>query len=154
MNGDTSGDEAQGSPEILNTYGVSVAPMAFVGALAMPRVELKLSGMSMLKKLVPSELADAAAGAITKLLGKAAEGAVEEHMKSEAAVYVEIVSTIGFIASGPLNIVPCQKITIGTTIKAGAGADFLGKSVGAKEVELVNESREEKTPPNVVCGDS
>jgi len=117
MNGDTSGDEAQGSPEILNTYGVSVAPMAFVGALAMPRVELKLSGMSMLKKLVPSELADAAAGAITKLLGKAAEGAVEEHMKSEAAVYVEIVSTIGFIASGPLNIVPCQKITIGTTIK-------------------------------------
>jgi len=128
--------------------------MAFVGALAMPRVELKLSGMGILKKFVPTELADAAAGAITKLIGKAAEGVVEEHMKSEAAAYVEIVSTIGFIASGPLNIVPCQKITISTTVKAGAGADFLGKSVGAKEVELQTESREEKTPPNVVCGDS
>lgn len=154
MSGDSSGEQAQTAPEILNTFGVSVAPMAFVGALAMPRLELKLSGMGILKKLVPTELADAAAGAISKLIGKAAEGAVEEHMKSEAAAYVEIVSTIGFIASGPLNIVPCQKITITSTVKVGAGADFLGKSVGAKEVELVTESREEKTPPNVVCGDS
>ncbi len=154
LNGEAGGEDSHTSPEILNTSGVTIAPMAFIGALAMPRIELKLSGMSIVKKLVPSELADAAAGAVTKLLGSKVEGLVEDKLKSDAAAYVEIVTTVAFLHSGPLNIVPCQKTTVTTTVKTGASANFLGQSIGDKEIELVSEKKEERVPENIKCGDS
>jgi len=77
-------------------------------------------------------------------LGKAASMA----MKSDAAAYVELVSTAGTSFSGMSAIFPCTRTDLALTVRVGASAEAFGQSVGKAERDVFSKSFVRVDPPD------
>ena len=148
--------QADGDVQIVKNFGLApVAPVGFVAAVAMPRVELKLGGDSVLdiiKTYTPPGLANTIlAGLSSSPLGKFIKKHADDALKTNAAVYAQIVISTSTIAAGQGSLVPCQHAQLITTFSVGANASVLGKSKGKVSKEIFKKEREITVPPIKAC---
>ena len=149
-------DQADGEVEIKKNFGLAaVAPVGFVAAVAMPRVELKLGGDSVLdivKTYVPEGLANQLLEGLSKgPLGKYIKKPADDKLKTNAAIYAQVVISTSLIAAGQGSLVPCQHAQLITTVSVGANASLLGKSKVKVSKEIFKKSRDITVPPVKAC---
>ena len=108
--------EGQGNAEgsIVDNFSLSpIAPVGFVAAVAMPRIELKLGTdtvFQVVKKFAPPGLADAALNLLKKTpFGSKIQQAVSDKLKTTGAAYAQVIITTSTIAAGAGSLIPCQK---------------------------------------------
>jgi len=132
---------------------VSIAPHAILIGVALPKISLNLgteSGFELLKRDIPSSLADRVAAAISKTtIGEKAK----DYFKNEASAYVQVVTVFTLVSAGSVSLVPCkvQKITI--TGQAGADLKILGVQAGEKKFELFKKEQAMREPNVKACQD-
>jgi len=146
---------ADGSGEILDATGVTLAGIGVVVGVSMPRLEFKLGTGSIvdaLEKFLPTGLAEAFKKTFLGDLASEALGEAEESIKTEGAAHVQVILVGSFLASGPLSLIPCDKTTFSFRAQAGADASVLGKSAGEIAIDLFNKDIVKTHPPNIKCG--
>jgi len=146
---------ADGNGEILDATGVTNAGIGVVVGVSMPRLEFKLGTGSIvdaLENLLPTGLADAFKKTFLGDVAAAALGDAEESIKTEGAANVQVILIGSFLASGPINLIPCDKTTFSFRASAGADASVLGKSAGEIAVDLFSKDIVKTHPPNITCG--
>jgi hypothetical protein len=143
-----------------------MAPHGMVVAFAAPRIELVLGLTRPLKfkdiktaadrvDLIADRLAKAVltpadyarlksspAGGFT--VGKAVSAA----MKSDAAAYVELVTSAGTSFSGMSAIFPCTRTDLHLAVRVGASAQAFGQSVGHAESDVFTKDVVRVDPPD------
>jgi hypothetical protein len=149
-------DQADGDVQIVKNFGLApVAPVGFVAAVAMPRVELKLGSDSLIdtvQQYVPSSIANKILGVINNsALGKKIKKAADDKLKTNAAAYAQVVISTSSIAAGQGSLVPCQHAQLITTITVGANATVLGKSKAKVSKDIFKKTREITVPPIKAC---
>ena len=154
-NMDPDGDgSAEGS--ILDHYSLTpIAPVGFVAAVCMPRVELKLgtdSVLTAIKKYAPAGLADGLLEGLKKSpFGKWINQQVADKLKTTGAAYGQMVVSTSTIAAGAGSLVPCQHAQLIITISVGANATVLGKEKGNVSKEIFKQTKEVTVPPLKAC---
>jgi len=146
---------ADGNGEILDATGVTNAGIGVVVGVSMPRLEFKLGTGSIvdaLEKFLPTGLAEAFKKTFLGDLAAGALGEAEESIKTEGAAHVQVILVGSFLASGPINLIPCDKTTFSFRAQAGADASVLGKSAGEIAVDLFSKDIVKTHPPNITCG--
>jgi hypothetical protein len=150
--------EGQGNAEgsILDNFSLSpIAPVGFVAAVAMPRIELKLGTdtvFQVVKKFAPPGLADAALNLLKKTpFGNKIQQAVSDKLKTTGAAYAQVVITTSTIAAGAGSLIPCQKARLITTIQVGANATILGKEKGKVSKDIFHQEKTIVIPPTKSC---
>jgi hypothetical protein len=145
----------------------ALAPMGMVVAFAAPRIELTF-GVSKVLKF--SDIKDAA-GKADKIMGVLAEKAfgkdalarlkttpigqftmgkaVENALKSDAAAYLEVVTSSAMTHSGMSVLVPCTRTDLHLYVKVGASAQAFGQSLGKAEKEIFRKDVKHVSPPGV-----
>lgn len=139
---------------------VPMAPLGFVAAIAMPKLELKMTTdpEELLLPKIPSGLAERAAAALAKsTLGYAFTKAVStfksKYLENEAGAYVEFIISGSDLQSGGLNIVPCRKHIMIVSTKVGAGAKLLGRTLADPNKNFPIKTITKTIPDNVKCGE-
>ena len=145
---------AEGS--ILDNFSLSpIAPVGFVAAVAMPRIELKLGTdtvFQVVKKFAPPGLADAALNLLKKTpFGNKIQQAVSDKLKTTGAAYAQVIITTSTIAAGAGSLIPCQKARLITTIQVGANATLLGKEKGKVSKDIFHQEKTIVIPPTKSC---
>jgi hypothetical protein len=153
MNPDGDGS-ADGS--ILEHFSLSpVAPVGFVAAVCMPRVELKLgtdSVLTAIKKYAPAGLADGLLEGLKKSpFGKWINQQAADKLKTTGAAYGQMVVSTSTIAAGAGSLVPCQRAQLIITISVGANATVLGKEKANVSKEIFKQTKEITVPPLKAC---
>ena len=150
--------EGQGSAEgsIVDNFSLSpIAPVGFVAAVAMPRIELKLGTdtvFQVVKKFAPPGLADAALNLLKKTpFGSKIQQAVSDKLKTTGAAYAQVIITTSTIAAGAGSLIPCQKARLITTIQVGANATILGKEKGKVSKDIFHQEKTIVIPPTKSC---
>ena len=150
--------EGQGNAEgsIVDNFSLSpVAPVGFVAAIAMPRIELKLGTdtvFQVVKKFAPPGLADAALNLLKKTpFGSKIQQAVSDKLKTTGAAYAQVIITTSTIAAGAGSLIPCQKARLITTIQVGANATILGKDKGKVSKDIFHQEKTIVIPPTKSC---
>jgi len=150
--------EGQGNAEgsIVDNFSLSpVAPVGFVAAVAMPRIELKLGTdtvFQVVKKYAPPGLADAALNLLKKTpFGSKLQQAVSDKLKTTGAAYAQVIITTSTIAAGAGSLIPCQKARLITTISVGANATILGKDKGKVQKDIFHQEKTIVVPPTKSC---
>ncbi len=150
--------EGQGNAEgsILDNFSLSpIAPVGFVAAVAMPRIELKLGTdtvFQVVKKFAPPGLADAALNLLKKTpFGSKIQQAVSDKLKTTGAAYAQVIITTSTIAAGAGSLIPCQKARLITTIQVGANATILGKEKGKVSKDIFHQEKTIVIPPTKSC---
>jgi hypothetical protein len=150
--------EGQGSAEgsIVDNFSLSpVAPVGFVAAVAMPRIELKLGTdtiFQVVKTYAPPGLADAALNLLKKTpFGSKIQQAVSDKLKTTGAAYAQVIITASTIAAGARSLIPCQKARLITTISVGANATVLGKEKGKVQKDIFHQEKTIVVPPTKSC---
>jgi hypothetical protein len=147
--------QSDGSGEILDAKGATMAGIGIVAGISMPRLEMKIGTSSLaaaLEKAVPSALADALQQTLFGKLVTQGLAEAEESIKTEGAAHVQVVLVGSFLASGPISLIPCQKTTFTFTANAGADASVLGTKRGEVAVDLFKKDIVKTDPPNINCG--
>ena len=143
-----------GDIRLLESNSGSGAPIGMVVAFAAPRLELSI-GVSKILKF--DGMKDAAAKAdqyFDILVGKAfGEEAlakfkssplsevtptkiVDAAMGSDAAAYIELITTSGMSHTGTAVMVPCTRTDLHMAVKVGASAHALGQGAGDVDKEI------------------
>ena len=150
--------EGQGNAEgsIVDNFSLSpIAPVGFVAAVAMPRIELKLGTdtvFQVVKKFAPPGLADAALNLLKKTpFGSKIQQAVSDKLKTTGAAYAQVIITTSTIAAGAGSLIPCQKARLITTIQVGANATILGKDKGKVSKDIFHQEKIIVIPPTKSC---
>jgi hypothetical protein len=150
--------EGQGGAEgsIVDNFSLSpIAPVGFVAAVAMPRIELKLGTdtvFQVVKKFAPPGLADAALNLLKKTpFGSKIQQAVSDKLKTTGAAYAQVIITTSTIAAGAGSLIPCQKARLITTIQVGANATILGKEKGKVSKDIFHQEKTIVIPPTKSC---
>ena len=150
--------EGQGNAEgsIVDNFSLSpIAPVGFVAAVAMPRIELKLGTdtvFQVVKKFAPPGLADAALNLLKKTpFGSKIQQAVSDKLKTTGAAYAQVIITTSTIAAGAGSLIPCQKARLITTIQVGANATILGKEKGKVSKDIFHQEKTIVIPPTKSC---
>ena len=132
-----------------------IAPVGFVAAVAMPRIELKLGTdtvFQVVKKFAPPGLADAALNLLKKTpFGSKIQQAVSDKLKTTGAAYAQVIITTSTIAAGAGSLIPCQKARLITTIQVGANATILGKDKGKVSKDIFHQEKTIVIPPTKSC---
>jgi hypothetical protein len=141
---------------IVDHFSLSpVAPVGFVAAVSMPRIELKLGTdtvFQVVKKYAPPGLADAALNLLKKTpFGNKIQQAVSDKLKTTGAAYAQVIITTTTIAAGVGSLIPCQKAQLITTISVGANATVLGKEKGKVSKEIFHQEKTIVMPPTKSC---
>jgi len=160
-NGNVTGDIA-----FLESQNISaMAPMGMVVAFAAPRMELSF-GVSRVVNVGDMETAAAVVDGIAERLVKRTFGdegwerwknspaggvsmgqAVEKAVSSDAAGYLEMVTSSGMSNSGMSAIFPCTRTDLHLTVKVGASAQAFGLSLGRVEHEIFKKDVTRVDPP-------
>jgi hypothetical protein len=150
--------EGSGSADgsIVDNFSLSaVAPVGFVAAVAMPRIELKLGTdtvFQVVKTYAPPGLADAALNLLKKTpFGNKIQQAVSDKLKTTGAAYAQLVITTSTIAAGAGSLIPCQKARLISTISVGANATILGKEKGKVSKDIFHQEKTIVVPPTKSC---
>jgi len=148
--------EAGGDGSIVNHASVSaVAPVGFVAAICMPRIELKLGTDSLfdtLASLAPPTLADGLVNALKKTpFGNWFKENVGEKLKTTGAAYAQVVTSTSTIASGAGAFIPCQRAQLIITISVGANATVLGSEQGNVSKDIFRQEKKVMVPPIKAC---
>jgi hypothetical protein len=150
--------EGEGTAEgsIVDNFSLSpVAPVGFVAAVAMPRIELKLGTdtvFQVVKAYAPPGLADAALNLLKKTpFGSKIQQAVSDKLKTTGAAYAQVIITTSTIAAGAGSLIPCQKARLITTISVGANATILGKEKGKVQKDIFHQEKTIVVPPTKSC---
>lgn len=150
--------EGEGNAEgsIVDNFSLSpIAPVGFVAAVAMPRIELKLGTdtvFQVVKKFAPPGLADAALNLLKKTpFGSKIQQAVSDKLKTSGAAYAQVIITTSTIAAGAGSLIPCQKARLITTIQVGANATLLGKDKGKVSKDIFHQEKTIVIPPTKSC---
>jgi len=141
---------------IVDHFSLSpVAPVGFVAAVSMPRIELKLGTdtvFQVVKKYAPPGLADAALNLLKKTpFGNKIQQAVSDKLKTTGAAFAQVIITTTTIAAGVGSLIPCQKAQLITTISVGANATVLGKEKGKVSKEIFHQEKTIVVPPTKSC---
>jgi hypothetical protein len=145
---------AEGS--ILDHFSLTpIAPVGFVAAVSMPRVELKLgtdSILSAIKKYAPPGVADGLLSGLKKSpFGKWINQQVSDKLKTTGAAYGQLVISTSTIAAGAGSLVPCQKAQLILTMSVGANATVLGKEKANVSKEIFKQTKDVTVPPIKAC---
>lgn len=148
--------QAGGDGSIVDNFSLApLAPVGFVAAVAMPRIELKLGTdtvFQVVKQFVPSTLADAALNLVkSSPLGKFLNDAVSDKLKTTGAAYAQLVISTSTIAAGVGSLIPCQKAMLISTISVGANATLLGKDKGKVSKDVFRQEKKIVVPPTKSC---
>ena len=150
--------EGEGNAEgsIVDNFSLSpIAPVGFVAAVAMPRIELKLGTdtvFQVVKKFAPPGLADAALNLLKKTpFGSKIQQAVSDKLKTTGAAYAQVIITTSTIAAGAGSLIPCQKARLITNIQVGANATILGKEKGKVSKDIFHQEKTIVIPPTKSC---
>jgi hypothetical protein len=157
-----------GEVHVLESQGISAAaPLGMVLAMAAPRIELSV-GVSKVLKF--DDLQEAAGNAdkiaellITRVFGKdayekfksspagglAPGKIVGAAMGSDAAGYLELVTTSGMSASGMSAFTPCTRTDLNFLVRVGASAQAFGKEVAKVSEEIFRKQVSRVNPPGV-----
>jgi hypothetical protein len=160
-NGQVTGDVA--FVESQNISGM--APMGMVVAFAAPRLELTF-GVSRIVDMEDVETAADAVDGIAEGLVKRTFGeegwerwksspaggvsmgeAAKKAVSSDAAGYLELVSSSGMSNSGMSAIFPCTRTDLDLAVKVGASAQAFGLSLGRVEHEIFTKKVTRVDPP-------
>lgn len=152
-NADADG-KVTGDIQLLESKNLSaVAPLGMVVAFAAPRIELSF-GMSKVFKFEGFMEAAGKADKIFDLLAKRVFGQealdkykssaqavtatklVEMSMKSDAAAFIELVTSTGMSHSGLSAITPCTRVDMSLSAIVGTSATALGQKVGDARKEI------------------
>jgi len=133
-----------------------LAPVGFVCAVSMPRVELKLGTASVfqfVKQYVPSALADGLVNALKKVpvFGKWMEQKIANKIETNAAAYAQVIISTSTIAAGTATLVPCQRVQLIITIMVGANGKALGKEVAKVDKVVLRQEKKVTVPPTKAC---
>jgi hypothetical protein len=160
-NGEVTGDIA-----FVESQNISaMAPMGMVVAFAAPRLELTF-GVSRLVDMEDIETAANAVDGIAKELvtrtfgeegwqrwksspagGVSLGEAAEKAVSSDAAGYLELVTSSGMSNSGMSAIFPCTRTDLELRVKVGASAQAFGLSLGRVEREILTKKVTRIDPP-------
>ena len=148
--------QAGGDGSIVDNFSLSpIAPVGFVAAVAMPRIELKLGTdtvFQVVKQFVPSTIADAALNLVkSSPLGKFLSDTVSDKLKTTGAAYAQLVISTSTIAAGAGSLIPCQKAMLISTISVGANATLLGKDKGKVSKDVFRQEKKIVVPPTKSC---
>jgi hypothetical protein len=148
--------QAGGDGSIVDNFSLSpIAPVGFVAAVAMPRIELKLGTdtvFQVVKQFVPSTIADAALNLVkSSPLGKLLSNTVSDKLKTTGAAYAQLVISTSTIAAGAGSLIPCQKAMLISTISVGANATLLGKDKGKVSKDVFRQEKKIVVPPTKSC---
>jgi len=150
--------EGEGNAEgfIVDNFSLSpIAPVGFVAAVAMPRIELKLGTdtvFQVVKKFAPPGLADAALNLLKKTpFGSKIQQAVSDKLKTTGAAYAQVIITTSTIAAGAGSLIPCQKARLITNLQVGANATILGKEKGKVSKDIFHQEKTIVIPPTKSC---
>ncbi|HTS80669.1 MAG TPA: hypothetical protein VMH40_08745 [Myxococcaceae bacterium] len=144
-----------GDGEIVDFKGVTLAGIGVVAGVSMPRLEARIGTTSladMVEKALPTGLADALQHSLFGGAAARAMGDVEESIKTEGALHVQVVLVGSILASGPTSLIPCTKTTFNFRADAGADASVLGKELPEIAVDLFKKEIVKTAPPNIRCG--
>jgi len=132
-----------------------VAPVGFVAAVVLPRLELKLGTdtvFQVIKKYTPPGLADGILNALKKTpFGQWIQQNVSDKLKTTGAAYAQLVISTSTIAAGAGSLVPCQRAQLITTIAVGANATVLGSKVGNLSKDIFHQEKNVTIPPLKAC---
>lgn len=159
-----------GDTELLESDAGSGAPIGIVVAFAAPRLELSLGVSKILKFDGMKEAAAMADGYIDLLVTKAfgadglekfkssplsqvtASKIVDAAMGSEAAAYIELLTTAGMSHTGSTVMVPCIRTDVFLSAKVGVSAKAMGQSVGDVDKEIFKKTLTRVRPSeNKLC---
>lgn len=148
--------QAGGDGSIVDNFSLApIAPVGFVAAVAMPRIELKLGTdtvFQVVKQFVPSTVADAALNLVkSSPLGKFLNNTVSDKLKTTGAAYAQLVISTSTIAAGAGSLIPCQKAMLISTISVGANATLLGKDKGKVSKDVFRQEKKIVVPPTKSC---
>lgn len=148
--------QAGGDGSIVDNFSLApIAPVGFVAAVAMPRIELKLGSntvFQVVKQFVPSTIADAALNLVkSSPLGKFLNNTASDKLKTTGAAYAQLVISTSTIAAGVGSLIPCQKAMLISTISVGANATILGKDKGQVSKDVFRQEKKIVVPPTKSC---
>lgn len=150
--------EGQGNADgsILDHFSLApVAPVGFVAAVSMPRVELKLgtdSVFQVVKHYAPPGLADGLLNALKKTpFGNWIQQQASDKLRTNAAAFAQVIISTSTIAAGVGSLVPCQRAQLITTITVGANATILGKEKGKISKDIFRQEKTITVPPLKAC---
>jgi hypothetical protein len=150
--------EGQGNAEgsIVDHFSLApIAPVGFVAAVSMPRIELKLGTdtvLQVVKRYAPPGLADGLLNALKKTpFGNLIQQQVADKLKTTAAAYAQVIISTSTIAAGAGSLVPCQRAQLITTISVGANATVLGKEKGKLSKDIFRQEKYITVPPLKAC---
>jgi hypothetical protein len=149
--------QAGGEGSIVEHFSATpLAPVGFVCAVSMPRVELKLGTASVfqfVKQYVPSALADGLVNALKKVpvFGKWMEQKIANKIETNAAAYAQVIISTSTIAAGTATLVPCQRAQLILTIMVGANGKVLGKDVANVDKVVFRQEKKVVVPPTKAC---
>jgi len=150
--------EGQGNAEgsIVDHFSLApIAPVGFVAAVSMPRIELKLGTdtvFQVVKRYAPPGLADGLLNALKKTpFGNLIQQQVADKLKTTAAAYAQVIISTSTIAAGAGSLVPCQRAQLITTISVGANATVLGKEKGKLSKDIFRQEKYITVPPLKAC---
>lgn len=147
-------DSAEGS--IVDHFSLApIAPVGFVAAVCMPRIELKLGTdtvFQVVKRYAPPGLADGLLNALKKTpFGSWIQQQAADKLKTTAAAYTQMVISTSTIAAGAGALIPCQRVQLITTISVGANATILGKEKGKVAKDIFHQEKYITVPPLKAC---
>jgi hypothetical protein len=150
--------EGQGNAEgsIVDHFSLApIAPVGFVAAVSMPRIELKLGTdtvFQVVKRYAPPGLADGLLNALKKTpFGNWIQQQAADKLKTTAAAYAQVIISTSTIAAGAGALIPCQRAQLITTISVGANATILGKEKGKISKDIFRQEKYITVPPLKAC---
>jgi len=161
-----------GDIQLIDSDNGSGAPIGMVVAFAAPRVELSIGVGKVFKfdgvKDAAKKADEYFALLVTKAFGAdalakfrssplseiTATKIVDTALGSDAAAYIELVTTNGMSHTGNLAMVPCTRNDLHMAVNVGASAEAFGQSVGNAEKEIFKKDVTRVFPSgNALCND-
>jgi len=159
-----------GDIQLLESESGSGAPIGMVVTFAAPRIELSVGVSKVLKFDGVKEAAEKADKAFDFLVGKTfgAEALakfknspmskvtgskiVDAAMGSDAAAYLQLVTSSGMSHTGTAVMVACTRTDLHMAVKVGVSANAFGQSVGDAEKEIFKKDMTRVKPSeNALC---
>jgi hypothetical protein len=159
-----------GDIKLIESNSGSGAPIGMVVAFAAPRIELSIGVSKILKFDGIKEAAEKADKYFDKLVTKAfgaealekfksspmskvtGKNIADAAMGSDAAAFIELVTTSGMSHTGTAVMVPCTRTDLHMSVKVGASAHAFGQGVGDVDKEIFKKDVSRVRPSeNALC---
>jgi hypothetical protein len=162
-----------GSIAVLDDRNISaLAPVGMVINLAAPRIELTMNPLRMLGEVQGGSLqktlqagakqVDAIAQRLLEQVGNTSLadrippelatiglGKVADAMRSDAAAFLQVISSAAATHSGSSVIAPCTHTDVGIQVSVGASAQAFGQEVGSVSKKIFEQKLTRVNPPNI-----